>query len=64
MDKIREAVEFFGTQADMARALGVSAAAVNQWIKAGEIPAGRALQIEALSNGKIRGLELAFKAER
>ena len=63
MVDIKEVVAFFGTQAHMARELGVSAAAVTQWVKAGAIPAQRAIQIEALSNGQIKALDLVLQAQ-
>lgn len=56
--QFKQVVDWFGNQAAMARALGVSAAAVTQWIKAGAIPAQRAIQIEALTKGEIKALDL------
>lgn len=60
-EDIQKAVEFFGSQAKMAEALEVSRAAVSHWIKAQALPAARAIQIEAITQGAIRALDLAHK---
>ncbi|UVM65062.1 helix-turn-helix domain-containing protein [Pseudomonas sp. B21-009] len=50
----KEASRLLGSQAEMARRLNVTAPTVNQWCS-GEraVPAKRALQIEALTNGAV-----------
>lgn len=49
--KTVDAVEYFGTKAAVARALGISSAAVAQW---GEIvPLTSALLLERISNGAL-----------
>ena len=55
----KEASRLLGSQAEMARRLSVSAPTVNQWCS-GErsVPAKRALQIEALTNGAVRRHDL------
>ena len=58
MRQIQRVVEWFGSQAEVARALKVSPSAVTQWLNAGAIPAQRAIQIEALTKGEIKALEL------
>lgn len=56
-DQYERVIAYFGSQANAAKALGISSAAVAQWkIKA--IPPQRAIQIEVLSQGKIKALEL------
>lgn len=50
--KTELAVDYFGTKAAIADALGIKRSAVSQW---GEtIPKGRAYQIEVLTDGKLK----------
>jgi DNA-binding transcriptional regulator YdaS (Cro superfamily) len=51
-------IEHFGSQNKLAIALGVTKEAVSQWFKAGEIPPARAIQIEKLTDGKIKAIDL------
>ena len=55
----KEASRLLGSQAEMARLLRVTAPTVNQWCS-GEraVPAKRALQIEALTEGQIKKADL------
>ncbi|MNH07117.1 hypothetical protein D3C72_1723100 [compost metagenome] len=55
----KEASRLLGSQAEMARRLNVAAPTVNQWCS-GEraVPAKRALQIEALTNGAVGRADL------
>lgn len=55
---MRDLVQHFGTQADLAIALGVSFAAVSQWVSNGAIPAKRAIQIELLTEGEFNAIDL------
>ncbi len=48
-----QTIKTFGSQANLARAMGVSTAAVAQWRKNG-IPLGRQYQIQALTDGGLR----------
>lgn len=48
----QEAIEHFGSQANLARALGVSRSAISQWPD--EVPEGRDYQIEILTKGKLK----------
>lgn len=47
-----EAIEFFGSAANVARVLGISRAAVAKW--RGVIPEGSAYKLESLSDGHLR----------
>lgn len=58
MRPIDRMVEWFGSQAEVARTLKVSPSAVTQWLNSGAIPAQRAIQIEALTKGEIKALDL------
>ena len=53
-----DVVEWFGSQADMARALGVKRSAVTQWLAKGALPPGRAVQVEHQSGGRFRAVDL------
>ena len=58
-DAAKEASRLLGSQAELARLLRVTAPTVNQWCS-GErsVPAKRALQIEALTEGQIKKTDL------
>lgn len=58
---ISEVVDWFGSQANMARALGVDRAAVSGWVKAGALPPARAIQVEQQSGGRFRAVDLIEK---
>lgn len=47
-----DAVEYFGSKAALARALGIRKGAVSQW--GDTIPQGRAYQIEVLTGGQLK----------
>jgi DNA-binding transcriptional regulator YdaS (Cro superfamily) len=44
---INELVKTYGSQTKLAKALGVTRAAVNQWVLAGRMPKGRMWQVMA-----------------
>ncbi len=50
--KKNEVIDFFGSAAKTAKALGISKAAVSLWGE--EIPYGRACQIQLISKGKLK----------
>jgi len=56
---LQEVIDWYGSQANMSRALEVDRAAVSQWVKDGKLPAARALQIEKQSGGKFKAVDLA-----
>lgn len=47
-----EAIAYFGTQAALARALGVNRAAINGW--GDKIPPGRQYQLEVITKGRLK----------
>lgn len=53
-----ELLEYFGGQAGLAKALSVTRGAVCQWVASGEIPAFRAIEIEQISRGKFKAVDL------
>lgn len=55
----REAARLLGSQAELARQLDVRTPTVSQWCSGDRpIPAARAIQIEALTNGQVKRVEL------
>lgn len=56
--EFRALLEHFGTQAALARALKVSRVAVHRWAEEGAMPPARALQVEHLSGGEFRAIDL------
>lgn len=51
---VNQVVEHFGGIADVARALGISYQAVQQWVDKGEVPEGRQWQLQAMTNSELR----------
>lgn len=47
-----EAIEFFGTRAELARALDIYAGAISQW--GDEPPRARQWQLQVLTEGKLK----------
>jgi transcriptional repressor of cell division inhibition gene dicB len=54
--KYEDAVSYFGSKTKMARALGVSAAAVSHWEARG-IPYDRQCQIQVESKNKVKAVK-------
>ena len=55
---IREIITHFGGTTATATALGVAPSAVSQWIKEDRIPPQRAIEIEALTGGMYRAVDI------
>lgn len=55
---IKKAVSRVGGQAELARIIGVTAQAVQQWVRFGRIPAERVLEVERATNGAVTRYEL------
>lgn len=53
-----EVVKYFGSQAELSRAMGVSRAAVAQWKSLGGFPPGQCFMIEELTEGKFKAKDL------
>jgi len=52
--KTQTVIEYFGSQAETARALNVKPQAVNQWRDKGILPVGRAYQVQVITNGDLK----------
>lgn len=57
------AVAFYGSYIGLSRLFGVSRAACAQWKAAGGFPPLRALQIEKISNGRFKALDIVDPKE-
>lgn len=53
-----DVIAFFKSKSKLAEALGVERSAVTQWIRRNSLPAIRAVQIEQLSCGYFKTLEV------
>lgn len=55
---IDDILTHFGGAAMLAKALNVSPPAVSQWLSSGDIPPFRAIEIELLTGGKFRAVDI------
>lgn len=55
---IQKIVEWFGSQSEMARQLRVDRSAVTHWVNSGALPPKRAIEVEKLSNGLFKAVEI------
>jgi len=55
---IKKIIAFFGGTSATATALGVAPSAVSQWIKDDRIPPQRAIEIESITAGKFRAVDI------
>jgi DNA-binding transcriptional regulator YdaS (Cro superfamily) len=51
--KLKDVLNHFGTQAALARALGMSQPSVNRWVQTKRIPYLRQCQIQVVTNGQF-----------
>lgn len=58
---IEKLIHHFGGHTGLAMSLGVSVAAVSQWVTHKKIPAERAIEIEAITAGKFKARDLTRK---
>lgn len=61
--KTEQLIKFFGSQANAARQMSVSRAAVSQWVAAGVVPKSRQYQAEILTGGALKANPAKKKAE-
>ena len=53
MNTLDIAIQHFGTQARMARDLGISTQAITNWKFRGRVPVEQALKIESITHGAV-----------
>lgn len=58
MNALRIAIDLFGSQALLAKEIGVSPQVISNWIKRGNIPAEYCPDIDRATNGRVRCEEL------
>lgn len=59
MNGIEKAIEYAGgTGQALADLLDVSPGAITKWRKEGGLPAGRAIELEQVSEGELRAIDL------
>ena len=61
MKYFEQVVTHFGSQAKLARALNVTRQAITLWKSADLIPPGNAVEIERLTDGKFKAVDLTAK---
>lgn len=54
---MKDVIEYFGGKSALARVMGVDKAAVSQWVRYG-LPPARAIEIEKLTDGKIKAVDI------
>lgn len=57
---MQDVIEYFGSKAKLAEALGVERAAVSHWLRYG-LPAQRAIEIERITRGWFRARDIVGK---
>lgn len=61
---MNEAIKWAGGKSALARRLGVSYAAVSQWIREGGLPPARAIEVERMSEGVLRAINLVAEVDK
>lgn len=55
---VKDVIEYMGGTVATARLLSVDPAAVSQWIAKGAIPPRRAIQIERVTEGRFKAVDI------
>jgi DNA-binding transcriptional regulator YdaS (Cro superfamily) len=50
----KDAIDFFGSQEALAEQLGIKQPSVAGWVKSGEVPPLRQLQLEVITGGSLK----------
>lgn len=61
---MNDAIEWAGGKLALAKALGVTHAAVSQWLREGGLPPARAIELERLTEGGLRAVNLVAEIDR
>ena len=60
---IEKVIDRFGSASKLAKALGVHRSAISQWADCGYLPPYRAVQVERLTNGEFKAVDLVEDKE-
>ena len=55
---LEKVIEHFGSQSALANTLGITQGAVSQWVSDGSIPPARAIEIEVITKGEFKAVDL------
>ena len=55
---LKEIIKWFGSQVELARQLGMTQAAVAQWVADEKVPLYRAIQIERITDGQFKAVDI------
>lgn len=58
----QEVLRYFGTQSNIAKAVGCKDSSVSEWFDKGEVPEGRQYQIELATRGFLRASKPPLRA--
>lgn len=58
MQRLKEVSEYFGSQSELAEKLGLTRQAITLWKIKGVIPPVSAIEIERITNGKFKAVDL------
>ena len=61
---MHEAIRWAGGKLALAKALGVTHAAVSQWLREGGLPPARAIEVERMTGGALRAANLVAEVDR
>lgn len=59
-----QVISHFGSQAAVAKALGITQPSISDWNRSGSIPQLRQLQIEQVTDGALKADELNFASRK
>lgn len=62
--KPKDALSHYGTQLALADALNLKQSSIAKWVKSGAIPQLRQLQIESITNGKLKADKTILKGKK
>ena len=61
---MNDAIKWAGGKLALAKALGVTHAAVSHWLRDGGLPPARAIEMERLTGGALRAVNLVADIDR
>lgn len=64
MKSILDLINYYGSKKKLADALGVTQPAVSQWLSAGGLPPARAIDVELVTHGQFKAVDVVAPSER